>query len=259
MKNKNLGFYIFIFLLITTPLFALTGREIMGKNDALPKADTSIQESVLVIIHGKGPDARKTRKEFSGYMKRYGNETRMRMTFTKPTRLEFMAWDKKGEDKLQWIKTSGKKVRKIASSDKGKPWLNSHFYNDDIGEIDIDDYKYKLLGEADVDGLNCFKIESQKVRKEKGKRVPDTRVYVKTVVYVSKKDFLLRKVDFYEKRGFAKTLTFSHFEKIKGITTPLKTVMTRIDGKGKSLLYMKKKSIKYNVPVSDQKFNIEAK
>ncbi len=155
MFYKNLLVCFCVLILTAESAFALTGRQIMEKHDALPEAKTSMQDSTLVIIHGQGAGARKTRKEFNGYMKKYGKETRMRMTFTKPTRLEFMAWDKPGADTLQWIKTSGKKVRKIASSDKGKPWLNSHFYNEDIGEVDIDDSKYKLLGEEVVDGLKC--------------------------------------------------------------------------------------------------------
>lgn len=239
--------------------YALTGREIMEKYDSHPSAKTAVQSSVLVIIHGEGKGARQTRKEFTGYTKKFGDETRMRMLFTKPTRMEFMVWDKPGEDSLQWIKTSGNKVRKIASTDKDKPWLNSHFYNDDVGEIKIDDYKYELAGDAEVQGLDCYKIKAQKMRKSNGKLVPDTRIYTHQFIYISKKDFLMRRVDFYEKSGFTKYLELSHIEKINGIYTPLKTVMYRADGKGKSLLYMLKDTIKYNIPIPDGKFNIEAK
>ncbi len=259
MLTRKIFVYTLALAFLAESAFAMTGREIMEKNDALPEAKTAIQSSVLIIIHGKGDKARKTRKEFHSYLKKYGKKTRMRMTFTKPTRIEFMAWDEPGKDSLQWIKTSGKKVRKIASSDKGKPWLNSHFYNEDIGEVDIDDYTYKLDGEADVNGVACYKIISQKVRKSGGKIVPDKRVYTKRIVYVGKEDYVMRKVDFYEKRGFTKTLTVSNIVKLEGIDTPQKIVMARKDGKGKSILYNPKKSIKYNVPIADQKFNIEAK
>ncbi|MBN2041810.1 MAG: outer membrane lipoprotein-sorting protein [Spirochaetes bacterium] len=231
-------------ILIGDNAYALNGREIMEKNDALKKPGTSMQTSVLLIVKGN----KKEKKEFSGIMKKYGKNTRSRISFSYPTRLEFLVWDEPGNDSLQWIKLSSGRVRKIASSDKGKPWVNSHFYNEDIGDTDIDDYSYKLIGEGKADNIPCYKIESVKIH--------GTKVYSKSIVYISKNDYTRRKVEFFEKGSHTKTITFEKIEKIDGIYTPRKLVMERTDGKGKSILYVA--SIKYDVPVSDAKLKRES-
>jgi outer membrane lipoprotein-sorting protein len=229
--------------LLVSDIFALTGREIMMKNDALPEGKTGIQESVLVILKG----SRKEIKKFNGISKKYGKKTRTRITFTSPTRLGFLVWDAPGKESVQWIKLTSGKVRKISSSDKGNAWMNSHFYNEDIGSRDINDYKYKLIGKSSVNGAACYKVEARKKKRSK--------VYSKIIIYVAVSDWVARKIDFFERGRHSKTIVFSKIKKISGIYTARKAVMKRTDGKGKSILYIK--SIKYNLPVSNSKLKRE--
>lgn len=236
MKHITIALTTLIFLL-PTGSWALTGREIMEKNDRLKKGKTWTQESVLLIIKGSS----RIKKEFSGTSKRYGKKTRKRINFKYPTRMQFLVWDEPGSDSRQWVKLTSGKVRKIASSEKNKPWVNSHFYNEDIAERNIDDYSYKLLGEAVVDSANCYKVESRKKR--------GSIVYSRGVIYVGKSDFVIRKIDLYERGRMTKVISFLKIRKISGIHTPRKVVMERTDGRGKSILYMK--LIKYDFPVPD--------
>jgi len=241
---KRIMFIISIIVFTSASAFAVTGREIMGKNDSLKKYKTSRNKSVLLIIK----DGRSEKKEYEGVGKRYGRELRLNMSFTYPTRLGFLVWDKPGRDKLQWLKLSSGKVRKVAASDKDKPWMNSHFYNEDIGERHIEDYEYKLLGEGNVMGVDCYRIKGVKTR--------GTRVYSKTVLYVGKNDWVIRKVEFYLRGMHVKTLRNERIEKINGIFTFRKIVMERTDGKGKSILYLR--SVDYNRSISGNKFKRES-
>jgi hypothetical protein len=226
-----------LFILLPAGSWALTGREIMEKNDRLKKGKTWVQESVLLIVKG----ASKIKKEFSGTSKRYGKKTRKRINFKYPTRMQFLVWDEPGSDSRQWVKLTSGKVRKIASSEKNKPWVNSHFYNEDISERNLDDYSYRLAGEGDVGGIKCYKVESRKKR--------GTKVYSKGVIYVAQSDFVIRRIDLYERGRMTKVIRFLKIEKISGIYTPRKVEMKRTDGRGKSILYIK--SVKYNLPVSN--------
>lgn len=237
---------ILIILLFTSSasLFALSGRRIMEKNDALPEARSAKNYSILIILKG----GRKIRKEFRVRSKKYGKRTRSRITFIKPTRIEFLTWSQPGKDSLQWLKLTSGKVRKIASSDKGNSFVNSHFYYEDIADQDIDDYRYKYLGDADINDANCYKVQAIK---KKG-----ARVYSKTIIYLRKNDFVMIRVDFFEKGRHTKTLRNEKIQKINGIYTPRKMVMERADGKGKSLLYLKR--VQYNIPVSDTSLKREA-
>jgi hypothetical protein len=226
MKHITAVLTTLIFLL-PAGSWAITGRGIMEKNDRLKKGKTWVQESVLLIIKGSS----KIKKEFSGTSKRYGKKTRKRINFKYPTQMQFLIWDKPGSDSRQWVKLTSGKVRKIASSEKNKPWVNSHFYNEDIAERNIDDYSYTLAGEADVNGTRCYKVESRKKR--------GTRIYSRGVIYVSKNDFVIRKIDFYERGRMTKVIRFLKIRKISGIYTPGKVVMERTVGRGKSILYLK--------------------
>ncbi|MCP5104748.1 MAG: outer membrane lipoprotein-sorting protein, partial [bacterium] len=240
--QQTIGMILMV-LFLSQAGFALTGKEIMEKNDALPKGKSFTRDSVLLVVKGK----RKEKKVFRVIQKKYGEKTRMRLSFSEPTHLEFLVWSEPGKDSLQWIKLSSGKKRKIASSDKGKPWMNSHFYYEDISERYFSDYSYELKGEAEVNGTACYKVERTKI-----KGTPD---YSRVTVYVGKEDFVTRKVEFYEKGRHSKTLTMYKIEKISGVYTTRKAVMERTDGKGKSIMYIR--SIQYDVPVSDNKLKRE--
>lgn len=233
------------FMLCVSSVFGITGRWVMEQNDKLPSSKTTVQESVLGIQKGDS----KVIKKFRSVSIKDGNKTRTKMTFTYPTKMGFLVHDEKGKDSIQWIKLTSGKVRQIASSDKGKPWMNSHFYNEDIGDKDINNYEYEYLGEGKVGGHPVYKVEAVKNRGKK--------VYSKAIFYVDKKNFLQRQVDFYQRGRLIKTLYFENYEKIKGIWTPKKLKMVRVDGTGKniSLLYVKK--VDHNVKVNSNKLKKE--
>lgn len=230
--------------LLPASIFANEARKIMEKNDALTEPRSSSGSSIMVIVRGGSQE----KKVFTSVSKKYGKKSRARITFTSPTRIEFLTWSQPGKDSLQWIKLSGGSVRKIASSDKNGSFVNSHFFYEDIGDRDIDDYRYKLLGSAKVGKDNVYKIESVK---KKG-----SKVYSKSILYIRKSDYVLRRADFYEKGRLTKILHNEAIQKIQGIYTPRKIIMQRADGSGKSILYLKK--IKYNIGVSDASLTVEA-
>ncbi len=241
MKKTILPIMILAF--VAPAAFAITGREIMEKNDKLPSSSASIQESLLVIQKGKAVE----KKEFTSVSKKYGKNTRTKITFTSPTRMGFLIYDEAGKDSTQWIKLTSGKVRQIASSDKGKEWMNSHFYNEDIGDKDIDTYTYKLIGEGKSGEFEIYKVSAVK-------KVGD-KVYSQGIFYMDKKDFIPRQIDLYENGRHTKTLYFEKYEKISGIWTPRKLKMTRTDGKGTSLLYIK--LVKHNQSVNDAELKKE--
>lgn len=256
MKKMRMNVRVFgAVFLITESIFSITGLDIMKKNDALPEAKSQKASAVLVIFKG----GRQIRKEYNMISKKYGKVTRTRISFTKPTRLEFLTYSIPGSDNQQWLKLSSGAVRKIASSEKDKPFVNSHFYYEDIGDRDINDYRYKYLGEVKVTQdlgkgktaqVDCYKVEGVK---KKG-----TKVYSKTIAYVRKSDYFIIQVDFYEKGRHTKTLRAEHIKKVQGILTPFKLVMERTDGKGKSILYIRPKSLQYNISIPDVKLKREA-
>ena len=75
-------------------------------------------------------------------------------------------------------------------------------------------------------------------------------------MYIGKSDYLTYQVDFFENGLHAKTLVFSDYETISGIPTAKKLTMSRTDGKGKSIIYIK--NVSYNITIDDRKLTREA-
>ena len=236
---------IILVLSLSTPLHALTGREIMEKNDALREADTALS-TVLMLIH-KGD--RVTEKEFESSSKKYPNsEDKLLISFTRPTRIKLLTHAYKGRDDDQWLRLSSGKIKRIASSDKGKPFVNSHLYYEDIGSRDIDDYSYTLLGDEKAAGDDCYAVQAVREVGEK--------VYSKLILYVRKSDYFIVRIDFYEGNEFHKFLENHDIRKIDGILTPYVSTMTLADGKGRTELKILK--LEYNTDLRDSLFNKEA-
>ena len=232
-------------LCLSLPLWAgESALSIMEKSYAVPDGDSFQKNSVLLVIKS----GRTEKKEFITLAKEYDRDWRNRIQFTYPSKMGFLIWDEPGEDSQQWIKLTSGKVRKIATSEKGKPWMNSHFYNQDISRTYIEDYDYGLLGEEDVNEVACYKIKAQKIRGE--------RVYSHSVLFIGKDDYLKHRIEFYENGLLSKTLELTNYETIDGIPTPRKMTMSRSDGKGKSILYVKDAA--YGLNVDDRRLTREA-
>lgn len=243
--KKTIFLIVIAILFIHQSVFALTGREIMEKSDALPEPQT-IESSALMHIY-KG--SRVLEKEFEISAKKFDNdEDRILISFIRPTKIKLLTHSFKGRDDDQWLRLSSGKIKRIAASDKGKAFVNSHFYYEDLGSRDIDDYDYTLIGEGDAAGFECYKVEAVKKEGEK--------VYDKLILYPRKSDCFVVRIDFYLDGEFHKYLENQEIKKVKDILTPFKAVMALANGKGKTELKMEK--VDYNMSIRSSLFNKEA-
>lgn len=244
MKTRCLMAALFIFFL-ANPLFALTGREVMEKNDALPKPETTVT-SVLMKIYKGG---RVMEKEFESATKKYANdEDKILISFTKPTKIKLLTHTNRERDDDQWLRLSSGKIKRIVSADKGKPFVNSHFYYDDISSRNIDDYTYRLLEDGPAVGFDCYRVEAIR---QKG-----TKVYSKMILFVRKPDYFIVRIDFYREGSFHKYLENHDIRTVTGILTPFHITMTPADEAGKTELTVEQ--LEYNRDLRDSTFNKEA-
>ena len=253
MRSRTVGFVLtLIFGLILGLVFALapslhamTGREIMEKSDELPEADTAASK-MLMKIHKGG---RVIEKEFILQMKQFENdEDKALISFIRPTRIKLLTHSHKGREDDQWLRLSSGRVKRVASSSKSKPFVNSHFYYEDLTSVNIDDYEYELLGDGEAAGHPCYKV--------KGVKVAGERVYDKGVFYARKSDYFIQRIDFYKDGEFHKYMENRHVKKIDGILTPRQVVMARADGRGRTELILE--GVKYNIEIDSVRFRKEA-
>lgn len=243
---KFRSFFIgFLVLTFACSASALTGLEIMKKSDALARPDTAKTRIIMRIHKGK----RMEEKAFTLLMKQYPNdEDKAIISFSRPTKIRLLTHSHKGHDDDQWLRLSSGRIKRIASSSKGKPFVNSHFYYEDLSSVNIDDYNFRLIGEGTAMGAPCYKVEGVK---KTGKKVYDHVIF-----YVRKADFFIVRIDFYKKGKFLKFLENMDVKKVDGILTPFRMSMKLANGKGRTDLFVV--GLKYNTDIPDNKFRKEA-
>lgn len=244
MKFRSI-FIGFLMLIFAHSASALTGYEIMKKSDALPQPDTAKTKIIMKINKAD----RVEEKAFTLLMKQYPNdEDKAIISFSSPTKIKLLTHSHKGKDDDQWLRLSSGRIKRIASSSKGKPFVNSHFYYEDLSSVDIDDYDFKLIGEETAVDAPCYKVEGVKKIGEK--------VYDHVVFYVRKADFFVVRIDFYQKGKLHKFIENYDIKMVDGILTPSRMSMKLENGKGHTDLFVV--GLKYNADISDDKFRKEA-
>jgi hypothetical protein len=234
-----------VLLTIGNVVHAFSGREIMERNDALPEADTS-KSLLKMFIHKRG---RIIEKEFEIKAQNDENgEDKTLISFIRPTQIKLLTHSHKHRDDDQWLRLTSGKIKRIASADRGKSFVNSHFYYEDLTSRDIDEYEYRYIGDETVTGEKCYLVEAHK---RSGRRV-----YDKSILYVRHSDFYIVRIDLFKKGKHHKTLENQDVKKINGILTPHTIVMTLVKKKEKTELQVE--TIEYDIPLPAGSFNKEA-
>ncbi len=112
-------------------------------------------------------------------------------------------------DDDQWIYLPAfKRVKRISSSNKSSAFVSSEFAYEDLTSIEVDNYTHRYLEDAQIEALDCYKVELIPAYKNSG--------YSQLIAYIDKKDYLFQKVEFYDlKKSPLKTLILSGYQKYK--------------------------------------------
>lgn len=99
-----------------------------------------------------------------------------------------------GKDDKQWMYNRKKhKVRRIPPVDKLISFANSEFTFEDLGNWELDDYRYRFIQESEFNGLKTYEIEMTPVDPKSG--------YSRQVTWVDQHHLKVLKMDFYDKKG----------------------------------------------------------
>ena len=248
-------------ILLSASLFAenLTGYEVMKKADQVPEAKTSSSTASLTIHSKKGSDRI---REVIMKSKDYGDMTKEVIVFTSPKDVSGVGYlmfeykeDEKGnkKDSDNWLYMPAmKKTRRIASSgsESEGSFMGTDFTYQDMGERSLNKYEYTLLGEENINGTDCYKVECiSKTHTEKDPR---------TITYISKDNFIMHKCEFYDRQNtLHRILTCSDFVTIKGYITAQKMKMENVQTGTWSLI--ETKNITYDEgEIDDSLFTVAA-
>ena len=160
---------------------------------------------------------------------------------------------KEGDD-LQWMYIPAlKKLRRIASVDKGKSWAGTDFCYEDLREKKLNDYEYSALDSQPVDGRDCYHYFMTPTG---AGRSP----YSKVEYWVRKDLVELIKGKYYDKNGrWFKEMNMTDLRPIQDakknreIWSAMHMEMINLDEKHRTDLFMHR--IVYNSGVPDQVFS----
>ena len=246
-------------ILMAAALFAETGYDIMKKAHDVPDPKTSSSTAILTIHSKKGSDRI---REVIMKSKDYGDVTKEIIVFTTPKDVSGTGYlmfnyeedaDGNTKDSDNWLYLPAmKKTRRIAASgsDSDGSFMGTDFTYKDMGERSLSKYTYNLLGEENVDGVACYKVECiSKTNTDKDPRY---------ITYIAKSDYIMRKCEFYDRQDqLHRILTCTDFTTIKGYTTAQKMKMENVQSGTWSLI--ETKNIVYEADdIDDSLFTVAA-
>ena len=172
-------------LLTVATLRAQTAKEIVQKSNDLLHGKKTYSVVTMTIVK---PTWTRTVS-----MKAWSVEPDYSIVYiTEPARDKGSVTLKRKTEVWNWLPSIQKTI-KIPPSMMLASWMGSDFTNDDLVRQSsiVDDYSHTLLGEEKYEGYECYKIELVP-RPEAGV------VWGKILVWISKKDFMQLKLEFYD-------------------------------------------------------------
>lgn len=154
--------------------------------------------SRLIIRDGKGNEKERKIAQI-GKLYDEGTTTKTLMRFLYPADVKgtgFLSYVyEEDKDNDQWLYLpSLRKVRKIASSEKGNSFMGSEFSYGDISGLKKVDFDFELLGAEKIEGEDCWKLEAVPKTEDKA----DEYGFMKKVIFISKNDYVIRKALLYD-------------------------------------------------------------
>jgi len=148
----------------------------------------------------------------------------------------------------QWLYLPAlKRVKRISSRNKSGPFMGSEFAYEDLTSFEVEKYTYKYLGDEQVNGLDCYKVEQYPVDKYSG--------YTRRIAWIDKAEYRIQKIEFYDrKNSLLKTLTFDGYRQYlnKFWRADKFTMVNHQNGKSTILEWQ---NYRFGTGLSDRDFN----
>jgi outer membrane lipoprotein-sorting protein len=202
-------------LLVLTPTaHALTAREIMEKVDARNDGDNMTSAVTMTLIDRQD---NKRIREMKVFTRDQGKDTLKMQFFLAPADVKdtgFLTYDyyEGGRDDDQWLYLPDlHKTKRIATSDKSSSFMGSDLSYADMTRRVLDEWKYKILKESEVNGQKVWLIEAVPANKE----VENRYGYLKSVLFIRQDIFMGARAVHWLKEG--KKIKYQENRKIQQI------------------------------------------
>lgn len=234
---------IFMILAVSAKAQNLTAKEIVKKADAKMRGEKSSYSTMTMTI------VRPTWERKIGF-KNWTKGTEYSLALiTMPAKEKGQAFLKRKNEMWSWNPTINRMI-KLPPSMLAQGWMGSDFTNDDLLNESsvVVDYTHKKLGEEDISGRKCHKVELIPLEDA-------AVVWGKIYIWISVNNYLWMKAEYYDEDDFLiKTELAYEIKNMDGRIIPAKYELIPADKKGyKTVVVMDE--IKFNIPVSDEFFS----
>ena len=234
----------------------LTGREIIQKMKDLHAIQDEEESLDMLLKDKKGRKKKRAIKRYT--LKGSNGQHKIRIAFLSPRDIKglgLLTWEHEGAADDQWLYLPAlRKVKRIASDNKQKPFAGTDFSYEDLQPEDMTVHEYKLVGEEEAASQACYVVEAfpstDAERKDSG--------YSKRKFWVRKDIFFAVKIEYYDKKGrHVKVQTQKGEENVAGTVWRSKyTTMRDLKKKHETLLRAKKREL--NKGLSSSQFTERA-
>jgi outer membrane lipoprotein-sorting protein len=249
--NRNLRRVTLALLLGTATLAAADdARQIVAESQRRGRADSQRYDGSLEVISASNKISKKHWQ--SDRLGSYGASKAI-IRFTEPAEVKGVALlvvnhPDRSSDQWMWTPAIGRD-RRIAQQDRSTRFFGTDFSFEDLEERDVDQFDFTLEGEEPIDGAPCWRIES---KPKQGK----SSQYTSSRVWIRKDNYLPVEYQNYVKDKLVRRLMETDIQNIQGVWTARHLEMTDLGRKSRTIL--KLENVRYNVPMKDDDFTVQA-
>lgn len=187
-----------ITLIVTQATFAQpTARQIADKSIESTKVKGAEAVLTMTIMDSQG---RERVRKIAQVSKLYdvGKTDKRLVRFLSPADVKgtgLLTFDYENKDDDIWLYMPAlRKTRRIVSSEKSKSFMGSEFSYADMTPPSLDDFTFVLLGEENIRGTLCYKIEWTPLDDD----IADEVGFSKRISFIGKTDYVLRKSIYFD-------------------------------------------------------------
>ncbi len=238
------------FLLLTSAASADDARQIVVESQNRSRSKTLEYEGTLEVVSA----ANKTSVKHWTFQ-RTGSfgASKAILRFTAPPEVQGVALlivnhPDRASDQWMWTPAI-ERDRPIALQDRATRFFGTGYSFEDIEERDVNQFDYQLAGDSVVDGAPCWKIESRPKESKSSQ-------YNLSVLSIRKDNYAIAEIENYSQGKPVRRIHNRDIQKVDGIWTPHSIEIDDVARQTRTVLKIEK--LRYNLPLKDQAFTLDA-
>jgi len=225
-------------------------RQIMQEAQRRTQASSQHYEGTLQVFDARGrvSDKRWTFERLGSH-----GASKAVLRFTAPPEVKGVALlvvnhPDRASDQWMWTPAI-QRDRRVALQDRSQRFFGTDFSFEDLEERDVDQYDFSMDGEDTLNGAACWRIVA-------APRKTKTSQYTRSRVWVRKDNYAHQQVENLIGPDVVRRLKYSDIQNVQGIWTGRTLEMTDLRRKSRTVLRLE--DLKYNVPLKDEDFTLQA-